>query len=243
MRLFECSPAGALQPFREVLARNGSLQDRRELGMGERQRIGCGFHSLRKPANQWHLACNSRARLSSSNETGFYIDFGSCAPEGFIDINIFDAFLQSTILPALGTFGVGPKILPLFLFENVVMFDSSAANCCILGYHNAFMNQHGVPQTYSVANYDSNGAFPTAPDTVVLSHEIAEWLDDPLVNNDTPAWGNIGQVAGCQANLEVGDPLSGTLFSIPTPGFTYHVQHLAFKSWFYHDDPSSGVNG
>jgi hypothetical protein len=177
------------------------------------------------------------------DETGFYIDFGGCAPEGFIDINVFDAFLQSTILPALGTFGVGPKILPLFLFENVVMFDGSAANCCILGYHSAFMNQHGVPQTYSVANYDSNGAFPTAPDTVALSHEIAEWMDDPLVNNDTPPWGNIGQVTGCQANLEVGDPLSGTMFPIPMPGFTYHVQDLAFKSWFYHDDPSSGVNG
>jgi hypothetical protein len=76
-----------------------------------------------------------------------------------------------------------------------------------------------------------------------MSHEIAEWMDDPTGLNPTPLWGNIGQVTGCQNNLEVGDPLSGTL-EIPSDAATvYHVQDLAFKSWFYHDATSSGVNG
>jgi hypothetical protein len=26
-------------------------------------------------------------------------------------------------------------------------------------------------------------------------------------------------------------------------GFTYHLQELAFFSWFYRQDPSTGVNG
>jgi hypothetical protein len=51
----------------------------------------------------------------------------------------------------------------------------------------------------------------TGSDTVILSHELAEWVNDPFVNNPTPAWGNTGQVVGaCQNNLEVGDPLTGT---------------------------------
>jgi hypothetical protein len=44
----------------------------------------------------------------------------------------------------------------------------------------------------------------------------------------------LGQVLGCQSNLEVGDPLSGTdAPPIVMPNhFTYHLQELAFFSWF-----------
>jgi hypothetical protein len=45
--------------------------------------------------------------------------------------------------------------------------------------------------------------------------------------------------------LEVGDPLSGTLappIYNPFNKFTYHMQELAFFSWFY-GAPSVGVNG
>ena len=78
-----------------------------------------------------------------------------------------------------------------------------------------------------------------------MSHEVAEWMNDPFGNNPTPAWGHTGQVAGCQNNLEVGDPLSGTLappIYNPANKFTYHMQELAFFSWFY-GAPSVGVNG
>jgi hypothetical protein len=68
-------------------------------------------------------------------------------------------------------------------------------------------------------------------------------MDDPIGNNPTPSWGHIGQQSGCQNNLEVADPLTGTLFEILAPHFTYHVQDLAFKSWFHGDTPSVGVNG
>jgi len=66
---------------------------------------------------------------------------------------------------------------------------------------------------------------------------------DPFGNNPTPAWGHTGQASGCQNNLEVGDPLSGT--DIPpvkgANGFTYHLQELAFFSWFY-GAPSIAAN-
>ena len=67
------------------------------------------------------------------------------------------------------------------------------------------------------------------------THEVNEWINDPGGANPTPAWGNIGQVAGCQANLEDGDPLSGTLMpTVTLNGFTYHLQELAF---FFTGDP------
>jgi hypothetical protein len=182
------------------------------------------------------------------NQNGFYVNFNPCAPEGYIDIKVWDTFLQSTIFPALETFGVGPNILPILIFENIAIFEGDAGHCCILGYHNAFLNQHGVLHTYAVANYESNGFFGL-PDILVLSREIADWMDDPTANNPTPPWGNIGNVTGCESILEVGGPLSGAIpskmeiFSIPMYGFTYHVQDLAFKSWFYNDPSSSGVNG
>lgn len=68
-------------------------------------------------------------------------------------------------------------------------------------------------------------------------------MDDPFGNNPTPLWGHVGQVGGCQGNLEVGDPLTG--HNIPpvigANGFTYHLQELAFFSWFY-GAPSIAVN-
>jgi hypothetical protein len=79
-------------------------------------------------------------------------------------------------------------------------------------------------------------------DIGVLTHEIAEWMDDPVGPNTTPPWGHTGQVSGCQNNLEVGDPLSGTETSIGGSGFNYHMQDLAFYDWFYRT-PSHGTGG
>ncbi len=69
-------------------------------------------------------------------------------------------------------------------------------------------------------------------------------MNDPFGNNATPPWGHTGQVGGCQNNLEVGDPLTGTNAPpvVMPNGFTYHLQELAFFSWFY-GAPSIGVNG
>jgi hypothetical protein len=169
---------------------------------------------------------------------------GPCDTLGAIEINAWDSLVQGTILPQLASHGVGATTLPIFLFYNVVMYDTVPGNCCILGYHGAFTDGVGALHTYSVVDYDETGAFGSSvQDITVMSHEIAEWMDDPTGLNPTPAWGNIGQVTGCQGNLEVGDPLSGTL-EIPSDKATvYHVQDLAFKSWFYHDATSSGVNG
>jgi hypothetical protein len=192
------------------------------------------------------------------NQNGF-TESGGCSPEGFIDAFTLDAFLQSTILPALGQFGVGPLTVPIFLLENTILTfgcqasDAPTSQCPngdALGYHSSFINQNNVLQTYIVSNYETNG-FTDVPDVAVMSHEVGEWMNDPTASftnagNIVPVWFSEFNDAGCQDNLEVGDPLAGppeALYQIKMPGFTYTVQDLAFKAWFFQDDGSTVANG
>jgi hypothetical protein len=171
----------------------------------------------------------------------------TCGRIGVMDIIWWDGYLQATIMPSLAAQGVGPTTLPLFLFYDVVMSQGTptltGSSCCILGYHSAF---NSPVQTYSVFDFDTVRLFSGVSDISAMSHEVGEWVDDPLGMNLTPAWGHIGQVSGCQNDLEVGDPLSGTGFpsvTMPSNGYTYNPQELAFFSWFYRQSPSIGVNG
>jgi len=162
---------------------------------------------------------------------------------GGIDINYWDNLVQTQILPHMvSAQGVTLKDFPFFLFGNVVMFDGSPGNCCILGYHFS-KGSGGTFQSYGNSMYDNSGVFSGSGDISAITHEISEWMDDPNGSNPTKPWGHIGQVSGCQGNLEVGDPLSGTVKTRALNGKTYHVQELAFYSWFYHQNPSQGVNG
>ncbi|HEX8814996.1 MAG TPA: hypothetical protein VF753_05805 [Terriglobales bacterium] len=177
-----------------------------------------------------------------SAHSGLFSLSGACIDYyGGIDINWFDSLVTGTIIPSLASKGVGPTNLPIFMLYNTTMYDGSPSQCCIGGYHGAF----GSPvQTYSPFQFDSVGVFGAgSEDTAIMAHEVDEWQDDPLGTNPTPPWGNIGQVSGCQGNLEVGDPLSGTDFpNVTLGGYTYHLQELAFFSWFY-GSPSIGAGG
>jgi hypothetical protein len=204
------------------------------------------FHLLLSPANEVQAVfINVPAADGVAINSSFFT--GGCGTLTYININWFDAYVQSTVLPALAAHdGVTPATLPYLELYNTVLGDNthSLSQCCILGYHNA-TGTAVTDQTYSIADFDSTLLFgPTVSDSVISSHELNEWANDPFGNNPTPAWGNIGQVVGCQNNLEVGDPLTGTAIpEITMPnGFTYHLQELAFFSWFY-GAPSIGVNG
>ena len=176
---------------------------------------------------------------------------GGCGPNknaaglfGIVDINALDPWVTGTALPHAA---VTAGQLAILLLYNVVMSVGAPTinNCCILGYHGAL----GNGQTYSPMEFDQTGIFgPPVNDTSISAHEIGEWLDDPFGNNPTPAWGGIGQVGGCQGNLENGDPLTGTNFPAVTMAsnhYTYHLQELAFRSWYYNSqfDPSIGAGG
>jgi hypothetical protein len=170
--------------------------------------------------------------------------FGSCGSLTIVNISTLDGIITNTILPQLAAQGVDTSQFPIFLLYNAVMSGGVPTNlnkCCVLGFHGST----GSPiQTYSPIDFDTTGLFSAGiHDTSIAAHEVGEWMDDPFGNNPTPAWGHTGQVSGCQNNLENGDPLTGT--NVPTVnlnGFTYHLQELAFFSWFY-GAPSIAANG
>ncbi|HEX5234420.1 MAG TPA: hypothetical protein VFW25_03715 [Silvibacterium sp.] len=180
--------------------------------------------------------------------------FGGC-PTGkvaIVDNNVYAPALFNAIPGGLDARGVNPSTFPMFVEHNVVECESLAAGencgtlnahsvCCILGFH-----IHNGQQTLATADFDTSDIFASpVPDVSDMSHEVGEWMNNPLNSNSTPAWGHIGQVPGCQGNLEVGDPLSGTLappIFNPQNGFTYHLQEMAFFSWFY-GAPSVGIHG
>jgi hypothetical protein len=164
----------------------------------------------------------------------------SCGPFGGVELNWWDNLVTTKIIPSLKSQGVDPTTFPIFMFYNVAWFVGKTSECCVGGYHGAFGNP---AQTYSPFLFDLTGVFGVGTeDTDIAAHEVDEWQDDPLGTNATPAWGHVGQVTGCQSNLEVGDPLTGTNFpNVTMPnGYTYHLQELAFFSWFY-GPPSIGA--
>ena len=180
--------------------------------------------------------------------------FGLCGRIGLVDINTIDSFVTGALSHLLAQ-GVNPSNLPIFMFYNTAFpigDPTNLNNCCAGGYHNVVnvgTQQDPVLQTYSPLDFDMTGFFindtgSPVLDAEIASHEVGEWMDDPLTSNQVPAWGHTGQVGACQNNLEVGDPLTGLeapRIFMPN-GFTYHLQELAFFSWFFgsvNDGPPS----
>jgi hypothetical protein len=162
-------------------------------------------------------------------------------PEGLINVIWFDSQIQGLIT----SLGLSPQTLPIFLTSNTFLYQGDPSTCCIIGYHNALptTNAQGktVIQTYAWGTYNDPRMF-TVPvqDINALSHEIAEWYNDPFVDNVVPTWSVPGAPQyGCSNGLEVGDPLVGVSFTVNG----YHPQDEAFFSWFAKQVPSVGING
>jgi hypothetical protein len=174
------------------------------------------------------LAEQTLSPPSRSGTTGSVFGFTA----GLVDINWFDAQIQSLI----SRFSqIQPNTLPIFLTYDVYL--TQFGGCCIGGYHSAEGNI-SAPQAYAHASYvDHSGAF--AQDVSALSHEVGEWIDDPLVVNTG------GNNTPCGA-LEVGDPLENNsnfgAFPYSLHGFTYNLQDLVTLPYFG-APPSTSVNG
>jgi hypothetical protein len=120
------------------------------------------------------------------------------------------------------------------------VFQTESGSCCILGYHYYWTNNSNQNGVYSVTAMSNPGIFGGTgkgiTDVHATAHEFGEAINDPFGNNATPEWGHTGQVSGCQNNLEVGDPLTGTVYGkgagITSGGFTYHPQELVYFNWF-----------
>ena len=100
---------------------------------------------------------------------------------------IIEGYLTSLKIPA--------NSLPIFVTTQAYLSgNSGTSGCCIGGYHS-----FNGTQAYSHFTYISNSGKTLAfsQDVSALSHEAAEWMDDPLTNNtNIPALcGSSGQRA------------------------------------------------
>jgi len=149
------------------------------------------------------------------------------------------AFMDTLTQQVVTTQHITPNILPVFLTFNTLFVPPGGNPLSpIVGYHKTI----GGGQTVVVGSYMDQGP-GNSIDVAVLSHELGEWMDNPNVSNRVPPWGNVGQVTTCSSLLEVGDPLSDHIVAVSSGGFTYHIQELAYLSWFARSVPSIAING
>jgi len=167
---------------------------------------------------------------------------------GVVRQSVFDGLL-ATLYPSYPA-----NTLPIFQTDNVYLAsDGTISTCCILGYHASEGPPAATARTWIYAAYTEQGTFSNNVilDVQALSHETAEWLNDPFVGAFTPGFLNFvpptvlpGQGGACIINFETGDPLEAPPVSFPitTLGTTYHLQDEVFLWWYLHGT-SFAVNG
>ena len=187
----------------------------------------------------------------------------------FADINIS---WWSSQIQQLET-SADPTHLPLYLTNNVVLYvGQNTGNCCVIGYHGTRAAGNGagstnsegnaVVQTFAWSSWVQPGFFSRADggadwalqDIHAVSHEIAEWADDPFVDNTVEPWLTpTAPQYGCSGLLETGDPVVAIGFAMgtnsteqgPNPNGTesadgfYHPEDEVMLPWFMRSAPNT----
>ncbi len=205
--------------------------------------------------HRWHVKLGAPRVLDPvtievTPETGTLIQI-SADPNDLIGLALFD-FVDAEIRTILQFIELEPDEVPIFVTDSV--FNEA------LGYHDAFTetNRRGPPtlRTFMYTSwFDASQLGDLLADISTLNHELAEWLNDPYVNNFVPTWRfppESDPRAVCSGNplLEVGDPQGNgpTFDDFPTVpvtlnGSTYHLQQVVMLPWFADEVPSSALNG
>jgi hypothetical protein len=169
--------------------------------------------------------------------------------EGVLDTTYFSQVLAG-LLPSYPA-----NQLPIFLTDNIFLGTNGIIqNCCIIGFHASQGPPSATAKTWIYAAYTEPGTFggDAILDVQALSHEVAEWLNDPFVGSFTFGFLNIippavlpGQGGSCIVNFETGDPLEAPpiTFAKVTNATTYHLQDEVVLPWYLHTTPSFSVNG
>ncbi len=212
-----------------------------------------------KSGTDWHVtlgqpAVQAAANISvPKNQGTTVLGSRSGATIGLMSYSWFSSQLKNLIVSR----HISPKVLPIFLVNNTFLYEHTAGNCCVLGYHGAMSSTNGNGKqqvnTYMFASYSQQGIFGAnagdgesyIADIHGLSHEVQEWYDDPFVNNVVNPWLTpTAPQYGCTSVLETGDPVVGYGFKIPMPnGTVYHPEDEVHYSWFARETPSQAAQG
>ena len=164
-----------------------------------------------------------------------------------VDTDFFLSHLNTMIQMA----NLAPDALAIALTSNVFLSpQKDIKKCCVLGFHTSFdvgeMAQVKFIQTFIWASWVEQGILgPGLADVTPMSHEISEWMNNPFGSNDVPAW-QVPNTAGCQSNLETGDPLAlmpNAGYPVLIDGFTYHPQNQVLMQWFQRGAASDAFEG
>ena len=164
-----------------------------------------------------------------------------------VDTDFFLSQLNTMIQMA----NLSPDALAIALTSNVFLApQKDIKKCCVLGFHTSFdvgeMAQVKFVQTFIWASWVEQGILGSGlADVTPMSHEISEWMNNPFGNNAVPAW-QVPNAAGCQSNLETGDPLAlapNAGYPVLIDGFTYHPQNQVLMQWFQRGTASDAFEG
>jgi hypothetical protein len=174
-------------------------------------------------------------------------DYNGCGAVGIVTKTFLFEEMRLAALTLQAEGVVSPTQLLFFLLRDVVTSPTEPpVNEGEGGSHSAFGNPI---QTFAWAPYLTNylDAAKGKRDIHSISHEIGEWMNDPLAGlifNKAPPW-NATPGPTCLHVFEVGDPIEEYSVDIETDGYHYHPQELAFFSWFFNGPtiPSIGAGG
>lgn len=167
---------------------------------------------------------------------------------GVVDTGFFNSLLRA-LTPSYTA-----SQLPIFLTDNVFLGTGGViSNCCIIGFHNSQSGSISTAKTWIYAGYTESGTFVNnvVSDVQPLSHEVAEWMNDPFVGGSLFTAVNLippailpGTGGACIINFETGDPLEAppAVFTKTTNATVYHLQDEVFLTWYLHTVPSFSVN-
>jgi hypothetical protein len=201
-----------------------------------------GYHVLLHPHVMPLQVLNVPADLGQT-----FLDTSTGRKFGVVDL----VWLDNTLVNTMMQLDIEPSTLAVHQFGEIIGAGLNGGGA--LGYHNAvdftgntFKIKGAV--TYIFSDWFSNAAFGNEVgigNTGTLGHEIAEWLNDPFVDNTVPYWQDPGTPNLCEQDyLEVGDPLENlNYFTATSAGFAYSLPDVAFLPWFERVSPSTSVNG
>jgi hypothetical protein len=212
------------------------------------------FWNLMDRDHDWHVQMD-RPHVLATIDIEVTPETGQLQLDGNGNVifgNVFFDFMDAEIQTILQLLEVSDDTVPIFVTDGV----TNEA----LGYHNAALITDDVGtehlQTYIFTSWlDPALVPPIFADVSTFNHELAEWTNDPFVNNVVPTWvypPPSDPAAVCSGNnlLEVGDPEgNGPTFTdfpqanVPIAGVTYHLQQLVLWQWFTDQVPSSAFGG